>query len=307
MDAIDNGILEVVQRVAKQFQKSRKYKCVEKEELENELFVQLKEEFMTRPLVMNTAQQLYVRGMSLACKYANKVEREKSAGYGQSQRLGEVVHSPFDFIETKDRPVPTSRLLDKRKKLNVWCSTRDKRWFKAIDSRVIAYLHFVEDMTFHEIADYFGRTIYAVRTCINAVVRKKFNPVTLKKNDIVILQMDNPFFDKMLGRVKEPTDYGAVVVVESHNYPQRQQWELRCTNSEMVYIGTLDESKLANRKTDEPIPGGTTRKPHQSDQGKYKVVAEVSSELCPKCGGFLVRTGSCLTCQSCGESSGGCG
>lgn len=38
-----------------------------------------------------------------------------------------------------------------------------------------------------------------------------------------------------------------------------------------------------------------------------KPVPEVSSDLCPRCGGFMVRTGTCLTCQSCGESSGGCG
>jgi hypothetical protein len=28
---------------------------------------------------------------------------------------------------------------------------------------------------------------------------------------------------------------------------------------------------------------------------------------CGKCGGLMVRTGTCETCQSCGESSGGCG
>lgn len=34
---------------------------------------------------------------------------------------------------------------------------------------------------------------------------------------------------------------------------------------------------------------------------------EVSSEiLCKKCGGMMVRTGTCLTCMECGDSSGGC-
>jgi hypothetical protein len=41
--------------------------------------------------------------------------------------------------------------------------------------------------------------------------------------------------------------------------------------------------------------------------GKTAPRQETSGELCPKCGGFMVRTGTCLTCQSCGESSGGCG
>ncbi len=32
-----------------------------------------------------------------------------------------------------------------------------------------------------------------------------------------------------------------------------------------------------------------------------------TGNLCPRCGGLMVRTGTCLTCQSCGDSSGGCG
>lgn len=32
-----------------------------------------------------------------------------------------------------------------------------------------------------------------------------------------------------------------------------------------------------------------------------------TANLCPKCQGIMVRTGSCETCQSCGGSSGGCG
>ena len=28
---------------------------------------------------------------------------------------------------------------------------------------------------------------------------------------------------------------------------------------------------------------------------------------CRRCGGMLVRTGTCLTCQGCGDSSGSCG
>ena len=46
--------------------------------------------------------------------------------------------------------------------------------------------------------------------------------------------------------------------------------------------------------------------------GLTKVRAEVSpmmtGEMCrePGCGGFLVRTGTCMTCQSCGNNE-GCG
>jgi ribonucleoside-diphosphate reductase alpha chain len=32
----------------------------------------------------------------------------------------------------------------------------------------------------------------------------------------------------------------------------------------------------------------------------------IAETVCRKCGGMMVRTGSCLTCLQCGESSGGC-
>lgn len=32
-----------------------------------------------------------------------------------------------------------------------------------------------------------------------------------------------------------------------------------------------------------------------------------TGDLCGKCGGLMVRTGTCMTCQGCGDSSGGCG
>lgn len=34
---------------------------------------------------------------------------------------------------------------------------------------------------------------------------------------------------------------------------------------------------------------------------------EQTGEGCKRCGGLMVRTGTCMTCQGCGESSGGCG
>lgn len=32
-----------------------------------------------------------------------------------------------------------------------------------------------------------------------------------------------------------------------------------------------------------------------------------TGDACPRCGGLLVRTGTCMTCSACGESTGGCG
>lgn len=40
---------------------------------------------------------------------------------------------------------------------------------------------------------------------------------------------------------------------------------------------------------------------------KPRPVATATGDLCPKCGGLMVRTGTCQTCQGCGDSSGGCG
>lgn len=36
-------------------------------------------------------------------------------------------------------------------------------------------------------------------------------------------------------------------------------------------------------------------------------VGDPTGDPCKRCGGLMVRTGTCLTCQACGESSGGCG
>jgi len=49
------------------------------------------------------------------------------------------------------------------------------------------------------------------------------------------------------------------------------------------------------------IPVGTTAAPGPAR------VKTATGDLCTKCGGLMVRTGTCLTCQGCGDSSGGCG
>lgn len=37
-------------------------------------------------------------------------------------------------------------------------------------------------------------------------------------------------------------------------------------------------------------------------------IDQASGDCCKECGSFkMVRTGTCLTCQNCGSSSGGCG
>lgn len=318
MNNLDMGILSVVDRVMMNFAKSIKHRYVESDELRNELFVRLKEELIAKPLINNTANALFNRGMSIASGYTARVRRQSHIQDRLTDRGKKL--SLFDLIKSRTDTLPADRKLTKELKLQLWGSTKNERWFKAIDSRLFAYLLLVEEWTMKEIADYFGYSWNRINTSIHQVtIKPEKYKVTLKKNDVVLLKMDNPFFNNMLGRVKEPTDYGALVLVESHSYPQRKIWELRCTNDEMVYIGSLDEKELINKVTSEAIPGSTKKVAHAADMGKYEVVynhtivteskQQFSSngELCTKCGGFLVRTGSCLTCQSCGSSSGGCG
>lgn len=47
--------------------------------------------------------------------------------------------------------------------------------------------------------------------------------------------------------------------------------------------------------------------PNLAGRTKKQVVPVPSGDMCNKCGGHMVRTGTCMTCSSCGESSGGCG
>lgn len=153
-----------------------------------------------------------------------------------------------------------------------------------------------------------------------------------KADDVVILLMDNPQFHRMIARVVEPTEYGAEVEVESHTYPHRKQWRLRAVFAEMLYIGTLADKYIPAIKSKEVIYGDQHRsKSNEIAQHKWESASlnsvmvpatdvvvkegmvylknvntkEVSGDMC-KCGGLMVRTGTCMTCQTCGSSSGGC-
>lgn len=44
-------------------------------------------------------------------------------------------------------------------------------------------------------------------------------------------------------------------------------------------------------------------KERASRNGKH---VEPTGDVCSVCGGLLVRTGTCLTCQVCGSTTGGC-
>ncbi len=75
-------------------------------------------------------------------------------------------------------------------------------------------------------------------------------------------------------------------------------------------MSTLDELEFADKKeldkdnetlqTASPTIVGT-------NEPKEKVNGSVSSGIaCQKCGGIMVRSGTCMTCLQCGEASGGC-
>lgn len=298
---LDAGLIEITKRVVKSFMKCTNYKHTDKDELFNEIYCKLKEELLDKPLSNNTPNLLYSRGMSIA---ATHVRKNKPTGYGMSER-DSIINSFQDRLYT----IPNDKLTDRQHKFKAWCSTRNDRWFKSIDSRLIAYLFLVEEMSIYELASLFNRTTIAIQTTIYSVSRKVEVTTKFKQHDVVLLKMDNPFFNNMIGRVKEHTDYGAVVLVESHNYPQRIQWELRCTTDEMLYLCTLDEKELVNKVSNgKKIAGSHKKVSHAADMGKYEIAVQAMGEACQRCGVMaLVRTGTCITCQACGDSSGGCG
>lgn len=148
---------------------------------------------------------------------------------------------------------PYTGITDKEKLLSIWGEYRDYREGKKPFTRLIGYLHYVEGMTIDELAELFTKHPVAIAGCIRQIsipCRK----MAFKQNDIVLLVMDNPFFHGMLAWVKEPTEWGAIVEVERHCYPERIKWELRALDSEMMYIGTVKEIPIIPKYT--PVDGG---------------------------------------------------
>lgn len=75
-----------------------------------------------------------------------------------------------------------------------------------------------------------------------------------------------------------------------------------------VYERLSEADRLAFKGwyvTSQGVPNLAARARQQPVAPRPK--AEVSDQLCKDCGGFMVRTGTCFTCQACGNSSGGCG
>lgn len=56
-----------------------------------------------------------------------------------------------------------------------------------------------------------------------------------------------------------------------------------------------------------PCPSEARRVMPKLETHAPKLAGQFSGDSCQDCGSFeMVRTGTCLTCQQCGSSSGGC-
>ncbi|MEK7465244.1 MAG: vitamin B12-dependent ribonucleotide reductase [Patescibacteria group bacterium] len=56
-----------------------------------------------------------------------------------------------------------------------------------------------------------------------------------------------------------------------------------------------------------PVAVTTTKEGNDPQEPKKKMSAHIDVDtVCRKCGGMMVRTGTCMTCLQCGDSSGGC-
>lgn len=74
------------------------------------------------------------------------------------------------------------------------------------------------------------------------------------------------------------------------------------------------EGQIADVKIQQPVEvkvsGGVGNIAHGIGNGglpdKKKMTQIATDTMCKKCGGMMVRTGTCLTCLQCGDSSGGC-
>lgn len=87
------------------------------------------------------------------------------------------------------------------------------------------------------------------------------------------------------------------------------------------HLGPADGAELAAWYVREPgVPNLAARQPTAAAPDPERPLREISGvpkheapvpvptgDTCKRCGGLTVRTGTCLTCQSCGDSSGGCG
>lgn len=89
----------------------------------------------------------------------------------------------------------------------------------------------------------------------------------------------------------------------------RAAWEEMERPGGASLLTEVQEQAIVNNSQGGALPAKVTKHQPSAEvkRGVYAPKAITTGEVCHVCGGLMVRTGSCLTCQSCGSSSGGCG
>lgn len=107
-------------------------------------------------------------------------------------------------------------------------------------------------------------------------------------NDKVLLNVpDNIRLHEKEGIVRRVEDWGAVVAT-----PAAFSGEFRATWDEMIAIDKIDI-----------IRTNSTATVHEAAR-----MSGYTGDVCPNCQGMrMVRTGTCVQCEDCQTSSGGCG
>jgi len=67
-----------------------------------------------------------------------------------------------------------------------------------------------------------------------------------------------------------------------------------------------DREHLSIKELKQPVSVAVTKPIEVETKGIYKKGQTAGDTVCKKCGGMMVRTGTCQTCLQCGSSSGGC-
>ena len=99
--------------------------------------------------------------------------------------------------------------------------------------------------------------------------------------------------DEAQDAIRAGAFFGAVApLLDMADRAELAEWFVRTAG-----VPNLDARPAMRKPTEAAAPGAVHAAP----------VLTPTGDLCKRCGGFMVRTGSCMTCQACGDSSGGCG
>lgn len=88
-------------------------------------------------------------------------------------------------------------------------------------------------------------------------------------------------------------------------YPYLEDSQSDGERLRMYFVyGRLPEPRMCADPENTPLPQGWLKTPPKEQMHLSSIP---TGDMCRHCGGLTTRTGTCVTCQSCGDSSGGCG